>query len=80
METTMIWNAILTLAVGSFVWWIRGTSQKIDRVEEQIYQVREDLAKDYVSKQDFRSGMDDFAKRFDKVEEKLDTLIMKIKV
>lgn len=76
----MIWNAILTLAVGSFVWWIRGTSQKIDRVEEQIYEVRELVAKDYVSKQDFRDGMDDFAKRFDKVEEKLDTLIMKIKV
>ena len=52
----------------------------------QLYQaslllaIREHLAQEYVSKKDFRQGMDDFGKRFDKLDAKIDTLIMKIKV
>ena len=26
-DMTMLWNAILTLAVGAFLWWIKGTKQ-----------------------------------------------------
>ena len=35
-DMTMIWNAILTLAVGAFLWWIRGTNSDIDKVREDL--------------------------------------------
>ena len=28
-DMTMLWNAVLTLAVGAFLWWIRGTNTDI---------------------------------------------------
>ena len=79
-ETAMIWNAILTIAGGSLVWWIRGVSMKIDSIEKEVYDARTEMAKEYASKKDLRVGMDDLAKRFDKLEEKIDTILLKVKV
>ena len=31
-DMTMIWNAILTMAVGGFLWWIRTTSASITKI------------------------------------------------
>ena len=30
-DMTMIWNAILTMAIGGFMWWIRSTSAAISK-------------------------------------------------
>ena len=35
-DMTMLWNAVLTLAVGAFLWWIRGTNADIDKVREDL--------------------------------------------
>ena len=43
---------------------------------DEISKVRELLAREYASKIDVRNSVDDFSKRFDKLEEKLDTLIL----
>ncbi len=32
MQDLMLWNAVLTLAVGAFLWWIRGTNSDITTV------------------------------------------------
>jgi len=34
MQDIMLWNAILTLAVGAFLWWIRGTNSDIDKLRD----------------------------------------------
>ena len=77
---TMIWNAILTVAGGSLVWWIRGVSVKIDEIERNVYEAKTEMAREYASKKDLRLSMDDLARRFDKLEEKIDTVLIKIKV
>ena len=33
-DMTMIWNAILTMAIGGFLWWIRSTSAAISKVKD----------------------------------------------
>ena len=53
---------------------------KIDSIEKEVYDTRTEMAKEYASKKDLRVNMDDFAKRFDKLEEKLDTILLKVKV
>ena len=35
-DMTMLWNAILTLAVGGFLWWIKGTSKYLLIQYEEI--------------------------------------------
>jgi hypothetical protein len=79
-DMTMIWNAILTVAGGSLVWWIRGVSVKIDEIERNVYEAKTEMAREYASKKDLRLSMDDLARRFDKLEEKIDTVLIKIKV
>ena len=79
-DSTMIWNLLLTLGCGSFVRWIRGLSNKIESLEKNLFETKEDVAKNYASKSDMRVSMDDLAKRFDKLEEKLDAILLKIRI
>ena len=39
-DMTMIWNAILTMAIGGFLWWIRSTSAAISKVKEEAAEAR----------------------------------------
>ena len=34
-----------TLGCGSFIWWIRGLSNKIDSLEKNLFETKEDVAK-----------------------------------
>ena len=43
-DMTMIWNAILTMAIGGFMWWIRSTSAAISKVKEEVSETREKIA------------------------------------
>ena len=56
-DMTMIWNAILTMAIGGFLWWIRSTSAAISKVKEEAAEAREkmiELVKVYgMSESDF---------------------------
>ena len=38
-DMTMIWNAILTMAIGGFLWWIRSTSAAISKVKDDMSQL-----------------------------------------
>ena len=79
-DSTMIWNLLLTIGCGSVVGWIRGLSNKIESLEKNLFETKEDVAKNYASKSDMRVSMDDLAKRFDKLEEKLDAILLKIRI
>ena len=59
-DMTMIWNAILTVAGGSLVWWIRGVSVKIDEIERNVYEAKTEMAREYASKKDLRFGFISF--------------------
>tara|TARA_B100000745_G_scaffold298354_2_gene246864 strand:+ start:1352 stop:1588 length:237 start_codon:yes stop_codon:yes gene_type:complete len=74
----MIWNGILSLACGSFLWWMRGVNQNKDKLEKMIYETKLELSENYVSKKEFGHRTDDIMKRFDKLEEKLDTIFLRV--
>ena len=76
---TMIWNAILTLAVGAFLWWIRGTNANIDKVRDDLKdhalsdaKTREFMATNYATKLDVNAELTKILNRFDALEKKLD--------
>jgi septation ring formation regulator EzrA len=75
-DPTLLWNALLTVVCLPFLWWIRGVNKQMNDARDEISKVRELLAREYASKRDVRNSVDDFSKRFDKLEEKLDTLIL----
>ena len=74
-DMTMIWNAILTMAIGGFMWWIRSTSASIGKVKEEVSQTREKMALLYATKEDVKDDMTQLMQRFDRLESKIDDMI-----
>jgi hypothetical protein len=48
-DMTMIWNAILTMAIGGFLWWIRSTSAAISKVKDELAKAKEQMALNYAT-------------------------------
>ncbi len=75
----LVWNAVLTLAVGAFLWWIRGTNSDINKLREDLKEhalsdakTREFMATNYATKKEVYSEVNKILDRFDRLEEKLD--------
>ena len=77
-SVSMILNAVLSLACGSFVWWVRGVNVKIDDNRKLLSRTREDMAREYALKSDVEKDLNKIMDRFDRVENKLDNLMERI--
>jgi len=87
-DPTMLWNAILSLAAGGFMWWMRGVSQHIAYIKRRMADTREELPKIYATREELarevteiktemQRDMEKLLGRFDKLENKLDSLLAK---
>jgi cell division protein FtsL len=74
-DASFVWNLILSVAVGSFVWWMRNISLQISTLRGSISDTREEIAKAYVTKDDLHQDMKELMKRFDRLEEKFERFI-----
>ena len=79
MQDIMLWNAVLTLAVGAFLWWIRSINNDINKLREDLKdhalsdaKTREFMATNYSTRKEVFNEMNKLLARFDKLEEKLD--------
>jgi hypothetical protein len=75
----MIWNAILSIAGGSFVWWVRGISQQVQDTKRRVADTREEIAKTYATKADVEKDLGKIMDRFDRLDAKLDSFLVKVK-
>jgi hypothetical protein len=78
-DMTMIWNAILTMAIGGFLWWIRSTSSAISKVKEEASKPREQMALTYATKEDVKDDVKQILQRFDRLESKIDDMLRRAK-
>ena len=78
-DMTMIWNAILTMAIGGFLWWIRSTSAAISKVKEEAAKAREQMALTYATKEDVKDDLKQLLQRFDRLESKIDDMLRRAK-
>ncbi len=74
-DMTMIWNAVLTMAIGGFMWWIRSTSAAISKVKDELSKSKENMAIMYATKEDVKDDMTQLMQRFDRLESKIDDMI-----
>jgi len=75
---TMIWNAILSLACGSFIWWVRGMGVQINDLKRRLSDTREEMAKEYATKDDVEKDLERIMDRFDKLEAKMDNFLERL--
>ena len=75
IDPTMVWNLILTIGGGSFLYWMRGMGQQVSDLRRRLADTREEVAKTYVTKSDLQQDMKEILGRFDRMEEKFDRFI-----
>lgn len=82
IEASMLWNAVLTIFLGLIGWAVKAKERELERTQEELGRVtillnrtREEVAKEYVTKQEVHHDINRVLDRLDRLEAKLDTFI-----
>ena len=70
----LLWNIFLTLVVAPILYSIRANTAENKRLDILLNKTREEMAKEYVTKQELKDDMTRVFDTLDKIEEKLDKL------
>ena len=72
----MIWNIILTGLFGLLVYVMREKFEELTRLGILLNRTREEVARDHMTRQEFRADMQQILDRFDRLELKIDRLVI----
>ena len=70
----MLWNAGLSAIVGVMGFMLKGKFDELDRLSILLNRTREEVARDHITRTEFRADMAQLLDRFDRIERKLDSL------
>jgi archaellum component FlaC len=74
LSAYIIWNIFITLVLAPIWFQIRQNSAELRRQDILLNKTREEIAKNYVTKDELRNDMTIIMERMDKISEKLDKL------
>lgn len=74
MEATILWNLVLTILIGAVAFFMSAKFKELDRLSILLNRTREEIARDHITRSEFRADMKELLERFDRIEAKLDTL------
>ena len=76
MELTpyLFWNIFITLVLAPIHYGIRGNTAEAKRIDILLNKTREEIARDYVTKQELKDDMNILMDRLEKLHEKVDKL------
>ena len=74
ITTYLIWNVIITLVLAPLLFSIRKNESEAKRIDILLNKTREELAREYVTKQEVKEDMTALMERLEKLHEKVDKL------
>lgn len=74
MDATVLWNLVLTVLLGAVAFFMSAKFKELDRLSILLNKTREEIARDHITRAEFRADMKQLFERFDSLEKKLDTL------
>jgi archaellum component FlaC len=74
LSAYIIWNVFVTLVLAPILYGIKQNATELRRQDILLNKTREEVAKDYVTKEELRNDMSVLMERMDKIGEKLDKL------
>jgi|TARA_S200002703_G_scaffold109458_1_gene95216 hypothetical protein len=74
IDPHLIWNLFLTLVLLPVGFFVRSALNEQKRIDILLNKTREELAKEYVSKDEFQQAMDRLMISIERIDEKLDRL------
>lgn len=70
----MVWNMILTGLVGVLGFVVREKFGELNRLGILLNRTREEVARDHITRAEFRADMRELLERFDRLEAKIDSI------
>ena len=74
LSSYIIWNAIITLVLGPILYSIRQNASEAKRLDILLNKTREEIAREYFTKDELKDDMKNVMDRLEKLDEKLDRL------
>lgn len=71
----MLWNTLLSFLVAIVGWMLRDKSQELQRITILLNRTREEMAKEYVTKQEVHNDINRVLNRLEVLDAKLDRLM-----
>jgi hypothetical protein len=72
----MLWNVVLSAIVGIMGFLLKSKFDELQRLSILLNRTREEVARDHITRSEFRADMAQLMDRFDRLERKLDRLAM----
>jgi Tfp pilus assembly protein PilN len=70
----MIWNVVLTAIVALLGFVIKEKFAELGRISILLNKTREEVARDHITRSEFRADMQQLLDRFDRIERKIDAI------
>jgi hypothetical protein len=70
----LIWNVILTAIVGLLGFVVKEKFAELHRISVLLNRTREEVARDHITRSEFRADMNQLMERFDRIERKIDAI------
>jgi hypothetical protein len=75
MEMSTLWVAVLTMVISVMGWVLREKAAELQRITILLNRTREEIAKEYVTKNEVHVDINRVLDRIDKLGEKLDRMM-----
>ena len=70
----MVWNVILTAIVALLGFVVKEKFAELQRLSILLKRTREEVARDHLTRAEFRADMQQLMERFDRIERKIDAI------
>lgn len=70
----MLWNTLLSFVTGLLLWLIKVQWDEMKRMQILLNRTREEVARDHITRAEFRADMQQLLDRFDRLERKIDAM------
>jgi hypothetical protein len=75
----MLWNVVLSGIVGIMGFLLKAKFDELQRLSILLNRTREEVARDHITRTEFRADMQQLMDRFDRLERKLDRIAIGVK-
>lgn len=70
----MVWNVVLTAIVALLGFVVKEKFAELQRISVLLNRTREEVARDHITRTEFRADMAQLMERFDRIERKIDAM------
>ena len=70
----MVWNVVLTAIVALLGFIVKEKFGELQRISILLNRTREEVARDHLTRAEFRADMAQLMERFDRIERKIDAI------